>query len=56
MKYESIKNRERFLIYPGAEAFKKDDPNAEVYLLDAGHFALESQYEFIAEKILQTFA
>ena len=43
-------------IYPGAEAFKRDDLKAEVYLLDAGHFALESQYEFIAEKILQTFA
>lgn len=27
-------------IYPGAEAFKKDVPRAEVHLLDAGHFAL----------------
>lgn len=29
-------------IAPGAEAFKKDLPNAEVNLLDAAHFALES--------------
>ncbi|KAF2253468.1 alpha/beta hydrolase fold protein [Trematosphaeria pertusa] len=29
-------------IAPGAEAFKKDLPNAEVKLLDAGHFAVES--------------
>lgn len=27
---------------PGAEAFTKDLKNAEVHLLDAGHFALET--------------
>jgi pimeloyl-ACP methyl ester carboxylesterase len=27
---------------PGAEAFKRDVPDAEVHLLDAGHFAVES--------------
>jgi hypothetical protein len=26
----------------GAEAFKRDLPAAEVHLLDAGHFAVES--------------
>jgi pimeloyl-ACP methyl ester carboxylesterase len=26
-------------IAPGAEAFKRDLPNAEIHLLDAGHFA-----------------
>ena len=25
---------------PGAEAFKKDNPNAEVKLVESGHFAL----------------
>jgi pimeloyl-ACP methyl ester carboxylesterase len=26
----------------GAEGYKKDDPNAEVHLLEAGHFALDT--------------
>ena len=25
----------------GGEAYKKDDPRAEVHILDAGHFALD---------------
>lgn len=32
----------------GAEAFKKDLPNAELHLLDAGHFALETHAGEIA--------
>ena len=40
----------------GAEAYKEDDPNAEVILLDAGHFALETNYERIASEILSFFA
>src|SRR5215472_2798429 len=32
-----------FFLPAGAEAFRKDNPDAEVHLLDAGHFALESQ-------------
>lgn len=39
-------------IYPGAEAFKKDDPNAEVHLLDGGHFVLESHWQEIGRLIL----
>jgi pimeloyl-ACP methyl ester carboxylesterase len=35
----------------GAEAYKRDLPNAEVHLLDTGHFALEEDLEFIAEKM-----
>lgn len=31
-----------FFLPTGAEAFKRDNPDAEVHLLDAGHFALES--------------
>lgn len=31
-----------FFLPPGAEAFKRDNPNAEVHLLDTGHFALET--------------
>jgi len=33
---------------PGAEAFKRDVPNAEVHLLDTGHFALEEKAPEIA--------
>ena len=40
-------------IPPGAEAFKRDLPNAVVKLLDAGHFAVETQTAAIAEEILK---
>ena len=35
----------------GAQAFKRDLPQAEVRLLDAGHFALETHVDDIAEAI-----
>ena len=35
----------------GAEAFKRDNPNAEVHLYDAGHFALETHVHEIAAEI-----
>ncbi|KAJ5652173.1 hypothetical protein N7507_009599 [Penicillium longicatenatum] len=41
-----------FFIPPGAEAFKKDLPRAQVKLLDAGHFASESHAEEIAEEVI----
>jgi len=34
----------------GAEAFKRDLPDAELHLLDTGHFALEEDLEFIVER------
>ncbi|OCK93571.1 putative hydrolase [Cenococcum geophilum 1.58] len=37
---------------PGAEAFKRDLPNAEIHLLDAGHFAVETETEEIARLML----
>ncbi|KAJ7494415.1 alpha/beta hydrolase fold protein [Mycena galericulata] len=37
----------------GAEAFKRDLPNAQVVLLDAGHFAGETENEEIAELTLK---
>jgi len=37
-----------FFLPPGAEAFKRDNPDAEIHLLDAGHFALESRGPEIA--------
>lgn len=36
----------------GAEAYKRDNPAAEVHLLDAGHFALETHADEIAALIL----
>jgi pimeloyl-ACP methyl ester carboxylesterase len=43
--------RDPLFIPPGAEAFKRDDPNAEVHLYDAGHFALETKLDEIAPEI-----
>ncbi len=42
-----------FFIPPGAEAFKRDVPNAVVKFLDAGHFALETNLDDIASAILK---
>jgi pimeloyl-ACP methyl ester carboxylesterase len=44
-----------FFIPPGAEAFRKDLPNAEVQFLDTGHFALETHVDEIAEAINEFF-
>ena len=40
-----------FFLPPGAEAYRRDNPDAEVHLFDAGHFALETHAREIAEKI-----
>jgi pimeloyl-ACP methyl ester carboxylesterase len=40
-------------IPPGAEAFKRDLPKAEVHLIDAGHFAVETHTKLIAGLILK---
>jgi pimeloyl-ACP methyl ester carboxylesterase len=44
-----------FFLPPGAEAFKRDQPDAEVSFLDAGHFALETHAEEMADKIRTFF-
>jgi pimeloyl-ACP methyl ester carboxylesterase len=38
-----------FFIPAGAEAYRRDNPNATVKFLDTGHFALETHVEEIAE-------
>lgn len=38
-----------FFTVAGAQAFLRDLPNAELHLLDTGHFALEEESVFIAE-------
>ena len=40
-----------FFLPPGAEAFKRDIPNADVRFFDTGHFALETHAEPIAAAI-----
>lgn len=44
------KNDEIF-VAPGAEAFKRDLPDAEIHLLDTGHFVLETHGDEIATLI-----
>lgn len=39
-------------VRPGAEAFKRDVPEAEIYFYDTGHFALESYLVEISSKML----
>lgn len=41
---------------PGAEAFRRDVPDSEIHLLDAGHFALDEQTDQIARLILDFMA
>jgi pimeloyl-ACP methyl ester carboxylesterase len=40
-----------FFTPPGAEAFRRDNPNATVTMLDTGHFALETHVDEIASAI-----
>lgn len=40
-----------FFLPAGAEAFRRDNPNADVHLLDTGHFALETHAVEIADRI-----
>jgi pimeloyl-ACP methyl ester carboxylesterase len=40
-----------FFLPPGAEAFTRDNPNAEVHFYETGHFALETHAAEIAETI-----
>lgn len=41
-----------FFIPPGAEAYKRDNPDAEVKFLDTGHFALETHLEEITAEMI----
>ncbi len=45
-----------FFIPPGAEAFRRDNPNATVEFLDTGHFALETHVDEIAAAIHKLLA
>jgi pimeloyl-ACP methyl ester carboxylesterase len=43
-----------FFLPPGAEAFRRHNPDAQVHLLDTGHFALETHVTEIA-KLMRDF-
>ena len=40
-----------FFTVEGAKAYQRDIPNAELHLIDTGHFALEEFNSFIAERV-----
>jgi pimeloyl-ACP methyl ester carboxylesterase len=40
-----------FFIPPGAEAFKRDIPDAEIKFVDSGHFAIATHSVYIADQI-----
>ena len=44
-------DKDPFFLPPGAEAYKRDLPNARVQFFDTGHFALETHAAEIAEAI-----
>ena len=45
-----------FFPVPGAKAYLRDLPKAELHLIETGHFALEDNCAFIAERIKKFFA
>jgi pimeloyl-ACP methyl ester carboxylesterase len=44
-----------FFVPPGAEAYKRDVPDARVIMLDTGHFALETDVDTIVDEVRRTF-
>ncbi|PDS33149.1 alpha/beta hydrolase, partial [Rhizobium anhuiense] len=44
-------DKDPFFLPAGAEAFRRDLPNAEIQLLNTGHFALETHSREIATAI-----
>ncbi|WP_293304006.1 alpha/beta fold hydrolase [Pedobacter sp. UBA5917] len=46
-------NKDPFFLPPGAEAYKRDIPDAKVILYNTGHFALETHAKEIGSEILK---
>ena len=46
-------DKDPFFTPPGARAFKRDNPKAEVRFLDTGHFAIETHGKDIADGMLE---
>ena len=49
-------NKDPFFLPPGAEAYKRDNPNAIVKFYNTGHFALETHVHEIGNDILKFLA
>jgi pimeloyl-ACP methyl ester carboxylesterase len=49
-------DKDPFFLPPGAEAFKRDIPSAQVRFFDTGHFALETHHREIAGAIREFLA
>ncbi|MBV8389979.1 MAG: alpha/beta hydrolase [Mucilaginibacter sp.] len=49
-------NKDPFFLPPGAEAYKRDIPDATVKFYDTGHFALETHVHEIGNEILKFMA
>jgi pimeloyl-ACP methyl ester carboxylesterase len=49
-------DKDPFFLPPGAEAFKRDIPDATVKFFDTGHFALETHVNEIGQEILNFLA
>jgi pimeloyl-ACP methyl ester carboxylesterase len=45
-------NKDPFFLPPGAEAFRRDIPGAEIHFFDTGHFALETHAGKIGDAIV----
>ncbi len=45
-----------FFIVPGAQAFLRDLPKAELHLVEGGHFLLEEHSELVADEIISFLA
>jgi pimeloyl-ACP methyl ester carboxylesterase len=45
-------NKDPFFLPPGAEAFRRDIPGAEIHFFDTGHFALETHAGEIGDAIV----
>ena len=52
----SMGNNESIFPADGAHPYKRDLKNIDFHLLDTGHFALEEDYELVAELIKSTQA
>jgi pimeloyl-ACP methyl ester carboxylesterase len=48
--------QDRFFVRAGAQAYRRDNPNATVQLLDTGHFATETHLEEIASAMREFLA
>ena len=49
-------SRDGFFLPAGAEAFRRDLPDAEIHFYDTGHFALETHGREIADEMLDSSA